>query len=168
MKHLSFTSPTTNTAKGRFGKMCVALLLIPLLTGALQSCCLSDDIHPDYLYGEWEMTSYTNSSDDIEVQKMYITFWKDNVITLGENSEVVDEVHFFNVIDNKLYIYDDAQEQIINYLTIIKLTSKTLILRADLEYNNWSECTFRKHSEISGNYYNNNGGVVGKITDSAK
>lgn len=146
------------------GKICVTLLVLC----TLQSCCLSDDIHPDYLYGEWELTSYTNSSDDIEVQKMYLTFWKDNVMTLGKTSEVIDEVHSFRVRGNKLYIDDDLSEEVVNSLTIIKLTNKTLILRADLDYNKWSECTFRKHSEVNGNYYNHNDGVVGKITDSAK
>lgn len=168
MKNVLFYLKATPTHKGLFGKMCAALLLFPLLTGALQSCCLSDDIHPDYLYGEWELTSYTNSSDDIEVQKMYLTFWKDNVITLGKTSEVIDEVHSFRVSGNKLYIDEGSQEGAINYLTIIKLTHNTLILRADLEYDKWSECTFRKHSDVNGNYYTDNGGVVGKITDSAK
>lgn len=167
MKHYSL--PKANATGSLFGKMRTTLLLIPFLIGVLQSCCPKDDINPNLIYGEWKLTSYTNSSDDIKVQTEYLIFWKDNVMSISQDAAQNYVVGFFDIVDDKLYFYNNLQERRDNYLTIIELKRNTLTLRADFTGDKWSECTFKKHGE-SGEYgyYNPNGGVAGTIIEITK
>ncbi|MGM9810786.1 MAG: lipocalin family protein [Paludibacteraceae bacterium] len=119
------------------------MFLLFLLHGCIIN--IDGEINPNLIYGQWKMTSYTNSGDNVQVTKAYILFHKDNTMGISyESPEVIDEIYFFRIVGDKLYFSEESSKLDDEYLTIVKLTNTELVLRADLDYETWSECTFTK------------------------
>lgn len=122
-------------------------LFVTFIAISLQGCIIVNDdiINPNLIYGQWEMTSYTNSGDNVQVTKAYILFRKDNTMEISyESPEVIDEIYAFRIVDDKLYFSKESSTLDHDYFTILKLTKTELVLRADLDYGTWSKCTFTK------------------------
>lgn len=98
-------------------------------------------------------SSFGDNSFTINGDRTTLYFYKDNIMEVGEGTEVLSATYKYEIAGNKLYLTELGQTRPKAQFTITKLTGSQVAFRA--EHNNtWSECAFQKKPNGIQDYYN--------------